>query len=477
VWLRQHLQVLLLLSTRHRQSGRPVFLLLCSFFEEKLIVSGIIKPDNDAKKWAAKLLDLKWVSRHRGTPDDFITRHRRQARRMLGLGRAGIEKIAPALLRRISDERCSKVAWDYLSANGGQAPGPDGFRYDDFDEEDVWHECRQLRDQIRSRKYQPGDESVTWIPKASGRGKRPLVLQGIFDRVVQRACVEVLQPLLDPMFDARSFGYRPKKSHLHALALASRLASKQGRWVWVTVDLKDAFTSVPLKRLLGIVKKYLPDDELVRFLKTVVTSEKVKGLRQGGPLSPLLLNVFLHDHLDRKWRASQPDVPHARYADDLLLVCESPEEAAQAYDDVKELLRPTGMVIKESKDEAIKDLTKGCPAEYLGFKIRKAKGKERLTYGLSSKAWDGLYESFRLAQDTDDPGYQAVLALTGWIGARGPSYRSLDHDHAYARVKNLAKKAGFAQLPSPRRVKQVWRAAHARWRKLCEGVKPEAALT
>src|SRR5262249_2770524 len=153
--------------------------------------------------------------------------------------------------------------------------------------------------------------------------------------------------LLDPQFDPLSFGFRPGPApHLRALATASRLARQLGAWVWLAVDLKDAFTSVPLNRLLDVVKKYLPTDELIAFLKTVVISERVQGLRQGGPLSPLLLNLYLHHHLDRKWRASQPDVPLIRYADDLLLLCESPEEAAQAYDDLKDLLQPTGMVIK-----------------------------------------------------------------------------------------------------------------------------------
>src|SRR5262249_588608 len=131
----------------------------------------------------------------------------------------------------------------------------------------------------------------------------------------------------------------------------------------------------------------------------------------------------------------------------------------------------------ESKAEAIRDLTKGCPADYLGFKVRKAKGKMRLSYGLSSKAWDGLSESFQLAQDTDEPTCRSILALTGWIGARGPCYRSLDHGHANKRIKTLARKAGFAQPPPPKKVKKIGQLAPARWRKLCEDVKPEAALT
>src|SRR5205823_1907836 len=115
-----------------------------------------------------------------------------------------------------------------------------------------------------------------------------------YDRIVQRACVEILQPILDPLFDARSFGYRPRRSPQHALALAEQLARSESRWMWVAVDIKDAFGSVPLQRLLDITKKYLPDDKLIAFLKTVVGGAKLPGLRQDGPLSPLLLNLYLH---------------------------------------------------------------------------------------------------------------------------------------------------------------------------------------
>jgi len=84
----------------------------------------------------------------------------------------------------------------------------------------------------------------------------------------------------------------------------------------------------------------------------------------------------------------------------------------------------------------------------------------------SSQLVLGLAESFSAAQEKEDPQYQAVLALAGWIGARGPCYRSLDHGHAYARIKNLAKKSGFTQLPAEKKVKKVWQLAHARWKKL-----------
>src|SRR5262245_17562498 len=148
-------------------------------------MSGSHRPGASAAKAAARLRDLRWVSRHRGDSCDFLSRHAAQATHLLRRGPAGARRIAPALLRRISDERSLWAAWGYLAEHGGQAPGPDGLRYDDAQGALRWQACRALRDEARSGEYAPSEERVVWIDKGPGRGKRPLVLQSILDRVVQ----------------------------------------------------------------------------------------------------------------------------------------------------------------------------------------------------------------------------------------------------------------------------------------------------
>jgi RNA-directed DNA polymerase len=422
---------------------------------------------------AAQLLDLKWVSQHRGHFRDFLTRHRKQVKKMLRRGREGIETLATVLLHRISDERTLRASWDYLSRFGGQAPGPDRLRYDDVPAHLVWEGCRVIRGEIRSGTYEPGEEDVHWISKGKGRGKRPLILQNIIDRVAQRAAVEVLQPILDAKFDARSFGFRPKRSPLLALALAERLAVDEGRWVWVAVDLKDAFLRVPLNRLMNIVRRYLPDDKLVAFIKTVLGGASMPGLRQGAPLSPLMLNLFLHHHLDVRWRQLRADIPLIRYADDLLLLCRTPKEARQAYDDLKALLQPTGMVLKEGRDEAVRQLNQGEKLRYMGFQIQK--GPEGLRFGLTADAWDDLAESFRLAQEKANAPIHALLALTGWIGQKGPCYPFIGFEAVYQRIAELALKKGFDEIPGGGGVQKLWQRAYARWGKLCSNTADTVA--
>ena len=234
----------------------------------------------------ADVLNPRWVTRHRGDCHDFLSRHRRQAREATTLGRSALKAIAPSLLYRVSDERTLYVAWNHLRKHGGRAPGPDGLRYDDHDDRETWRRCRGLRNRIRAGKYAPRPERVVMIAKGPGRGRRPLVIQSVLDRVVQRTVVEVVQPFLDPLFDDRSLGFRPGRGRLHALALAERLFASKGRKVWVTEDVRDAFLHVPLARLLQLVRNYLPADDLTDFIGAVLGNASTPGLHRAAPCRP-----------------------------------------------------------------------------------------------------------------------------------------------------------------------------------------------
>ncbi len=383
------------------------------------------------------ILNPKWPGRHRGDRYDFLARHRRQARKVLKKGRAALTVIATSLFRRVSDERTLRVAWDHLGRYGGRAPGPDGVRYEDLDEQDKWSWSRTLRDAIRAGTYEPGPERVVWISKGPGRGQRPLTLQDIEDRVVQRAVVEIIQPLLDPRFDPHSLGYRPAKGRLHALALAERYFLDEKRRVWVTEDIKDAFANVPLARLLQVVKKYLPADDLVNFIGTVLGNASTPGLRQGGSLSPLLLNLYLHHFLDRPWRKRHPKIPLIRVADDILLLCRTRKEAKQAHATLASLLAPAGMPLKLGFENAVRRLTEEEPADWLGFRI--VREKQALVIDIADRAWERLAEGLALAQEEPDPATQADAVLRGWISQAGPAFPHLDPEGTYARLRQIVR--------------------------------------
>ncbi|MBY0232383.1 MAG: helix-turn-helix domain-containing protein [Gemmataceae bacterium] len=413
---------------------------------------------------------------HRGDHHDFLTRHRRQCERYRKKGAAATAELVGQLLYRIGDTRALKAAWDYLSEEGGQSPGPDGLRYSDRDDKEAWADCRAISWTIRAGQYEPFPEKVAMISKGPGRGTRPLVLQSILDRVAHRACVEILQPVLDPSFDPRSFGYRPGpgRSCQDALAVAESLAREEGRWIWVCADIKNAFGSVPLKRLLGIVRKKLPDDGLEAFIAKLLAGSEVKGLRQGSPLSPLLLNLYLHHLLDAKWRVLFPCIPLIRWADDILLLCESKAVATVAYAALAKLLGPTGMRLKESEKEAVRDLGAKQVADWMGFRI--GKDGDRLRVRLRGLAWDGLAESLRLARDEDEALLHAMWAFLGWVASYGPCYQGLDLGHAQARISRIARDAGFEHGPGLEKVQRPWQLAWARWKKARKAAKKHPAL-
>jgi retron-type reverse transcriptase len=401
------------------------------------------------------------VSEHRGSARDFLARHKRHAKHVLLRGRQGLLEIAPHLLHRISDDRTLGLAWDYLAQHGGQAPGPDGLSYTDLDHRAKWQLIRALRDEIRSGDYSSGEEYLRWVPKRSRRGSRPLILQNIEDRVVQRATVEILQPLLDPRFDPRSFGFRPGRGTLDALACAERLALDEKRWVWVSVDIKDAFCHVALSRLLDIVRQNLVDEKLLLFIESLLKGAKLPGLRQGGPLSPLLLNAYLDHFLDRKWRKLHPLIPLIRYADDLLLLCRSRKEAVMAYAALVQLLRPTGMRLKEDLAKAVRRLDLGMEAVYMGFAIGRGQGRLRL--GLNKAAWEALDENLMMAHQAPASPLRATQTIVGWLFQRAACFPDLGIDAVYARVQKVARQHAFDELLYPSEVQELAEDALRRW--------------
>jgi hypothetical protein len=409
------------------------------------------------------------VSFHQGSCADFLRRHQQDVGRAVRDGLRGIRELAPHLFERIADTRTMRAAWDFLARQGGQAPGPDRHRYRDYTTSEVWDLARCLARAVRAGTYRPSPERIHWIDKGSGRGRRPIVLMNIADRVVQRAIVLILQPVLDPLFDARSFGYRPKISHLHALALAERLTLSRRRPVWAIDDLQDAFRHVPVPRLFQVVRKLLPADDLLGLLQVVLPAQELPGLRQGGSLSPLMLNTYLHHVLDRPWRRDRPRLPLIRVADDLLVLCRTEDEAHDACGHLRHLLRPTGMPLKGTPEAAVRRLDDGDAADWLGFRIRQpARG---LAFEIAERSWERLATHLALAHSKSDAPVRAILTVKQWLNQRGPCYTSSDRERVCRRIIELARAQAFEEVPGRQELRQHWQRAYARWRKLRRTVR------
>lgn len=409
---------------------------------------------------------------HRGSPQDFLTRYQQRATLAAQAGYRGIREFGPRLVNRIADARTLRLAWDYLARNGGTAPGPNGHRYADYSSAEAWDLCRCLGKALRDGKYQPGPERILDIPKQSGQGTRPLVLTNVEDRVVQRAVVEILQPLMDPQFGRYCFGFRPRKSHLNALAHAKSIAFSQHRLVWTVADVKDAFLNVPVSQLLDVVRMIFRNNELVALLARILPSRRLTGIRQGGPLSPLMLNIYLHHFLDEPWRKRFPELPTIRVADDILLLSRNVEEAEMADAEIRRLLLPAGLRFKGTAKETVHDLDGGDDACWLGFRIRRASRGLRIE--LTEKAWRKLDSQLGLAHTKHDAPLRADRTLRAWLDQRGPCYRPSDSPKVCQRMIAMARAYAFEEVPSPTELDKRWQLAHEKWQELRRSIRPQS---
>jgi RNA-directed DNA polymerase len=380
------------------------------------------------------------------------------------------------LLQRTADPRNLRLAWDHLATYGGPSPGVDGLRPGDLADHEVWDLLRTLRQVILSDTYRTAPDRKVPIPKSSGKGTRTLSIPSLIDRVVQRAVVQVVQPYLDNFLGDHCLGYRPGVGINDALALAEQSMVAEDRWVVLAEDLRNAFDHVPQRRLLDVLGKYLDEEKSVKLLGRLVRTTTGKGLRQGGNLSPLLLNVYLHHFLDRKWRRLHPDVVLIRWADDLLVLCRTRTEAIQAHEDLERLLRPAGMQVKGTPERTVHDLSSGAAAEWLGYRL--SKGVKGLKVRIAEGAWRSLTQHLEDCHRKDESPLRAIDTIRGWVDSLGPCFRWTDISKAYARIGATARELAFDEMPTIEEVRHLWRNAYLRWcrcRKVGKGARGEQA--
>jgi hypothetical protein len=172
------------------------------------------------------------VAYHDGDRHDFVRRYHKVIAKAVQRRRQGVRELAPYVLKWATDPRNFRAAWEHCRGGGG-SPGPNGRRYEDYEEHDIWALAKVMQAAVLAGTYRPGPERRVRIHKSGKRGYRWLTLQDIEDRVMARAFQQVLGPLLDPFFDNYVFGSRPGRSREQALATAEYLTLQQGRHVWL----------------------------------------------------------------------------------------------------------------------------------------------------------------------------------------------------------------------------------------------------
>jgi RNA-directed DNA polymerase len=223
------------------------------------------------------------------------------------------------LFEQLCTERRLLEGWREVRRNRGSS-GIDGQTIETF-EAKLDEEIKQLREELESWRYEPGAVRRVEIPKPDGAGVRLLGVPCIRDRVVQTAMKQLLEPILDPKFSERSYGFRPGKNQQQAVETAQKIV-QSGKTYIVDIDLSKFFDRINQDRLIGRLSKEIEDKRILRLvgktLRSGVMKDGVKtatpeGTTQGSPLSPLLSNLVL-DELDKE--IERRGLEHCRFADD-----------------------------------------------------------------------------------------------------------------------------------------------------------------
>lgn len=273
------------------------------------------------------------------------------------------------LLEAIADPANLAAAWTGVRANGG-AGGVDGQSIASF-EADLEHQLKSLRRRLLSaERYVPPPVRRVEIPKSDGR-MRPLGIPTVADRVVQQATRQVIEPLFESKFLPCSFGYRPGRSAQAAVYWVREANRRGDRWV-AEFDIEGFFDHLRHTRLLREVAKEVDDPEVIglirRWLTAGVLSDEglapsKSGTPQGGVISPLLANIYLH-RLDVEVR--QAGFRLIRYADDFVILTKHRIDAQAADALARQILADMGLQVAEAKS-GVRKMNEGF--EFLGFSV------------------------------------------------------------------------------------------------------------
>ena len=280
---------------------------------------------------------------------------------------------AHSLISQVYDRRNLRRAWERVKANKGSG-GVDGMTINRFAADrdrylDVLHE------RLKDGSYRPRPVKRVEIEKPGTTTKRPLGIPTIMDRVVQQAVVQVLQPIFEPTFSEASFGFRPGRSAHQALRRVWT-ELRQAEWV-VDADIADFFGTLSHELLIDLVADRIADSRVLQLLRQMlmagvlrdgVYESTVAGTPQGGVVSPLLSNIYLHV-FDEKM--AQAGVALTRYADDWVVICATRAEAEQALASARATLEGELKLRLHVDKTRIVHITQGF--EFLGYKIGRGK--------------------------------------------------------------------------------------------------------
>jgi RNA-directed DNA polymerase len=372
-----------------------------------------------------------------------------------------------SLIDKVYRRENLQSAFAKVKQNGG-AGGVDHVTVAGF-EESLDRQLTQLAEDLKTGAYEPQAARREYIEKPGTSEKRPLGIPTVRDRVCEGALRHVLEPIFEREFAESSYGFRPRRGAREALRAVDH-GLKAGKGYVVDADIKRYFDTIPQERLLARIAERIADGRVMGILKQMLQRGVLEnrewknteaGTPQGGVISPLLANVYLNslDHL-----MQQAGYTLVRYADDLVILCETQTEAEAAYGVLKTWVEAQGLNLHPEKTRIVNINEKGAGFDFLGYHFAHTK-QGRLTRWPRHKSMAKLKDRIRglthraNGRSTDEIIRKINQATRGWFGyfkhSNRVTFRELD-GWIRGRVRAILRKRAHRKGRGRGRDHQRW---------------------